>query len=186
MHIETSEMVEGSDPGMVARSAIRSQAARLGFLGALILILAGCGGGSVPARLKIGEPMPGFSLEALDGSKVDSGSLAGKPVVLNFWATWCQPCLKEIPELIELAEGGVQVVGIALDEEGARTVQPFVQSHGMRYTILLGNQKVFLSMGGIGIPYTLVLDSSLRVANIYRGVTTREKIEQDVNRVSTS
>ncbi len=138
----------------------------------------------MPARLAVGDPLPGFSLAALDGSQVDSGSLAGKPVVLNFWATWCQPCLREIPELGALAEDDrLEVVGIALDEEGQAAVQPFVQSHGMRYRILLGNQEVFLSMGGIAIPYTLVLDPDLRLVNVYRGPAKRADLERDVERI---
>ncbi len=150
----------------------------------LLLLFAACGGDAgMPARLAIGDPLPSFSLQALDGSEVDSGSLTGKTVVLNFWATWCQPCLKEIPELQQLATDDLlEVVGIALDEEGARAVLPFVLSHRMRYKILLGNQEVFLAMGGIGIPYTLLVDESLRIVNVYRGPTTREKILGDLEK----
>ncbi len=146
-----------------------------------LLVLTACGGGSgMPAKIAVGDPLPGFSLPALDGSQVDSGSFAGKVVVLNFWATWCQPCLREIPELRQLAaDDRLEVVGIALDEEGEGAVRPFVQSHDMRYTILLGNQEVFLAMGGIAIPYTLVVGPSLRIVNIYRGPATRDQIMQD-------
>ncbi len=153
-----------------------------------LLILTACGGDAgMPARLAVGDPLPSFSLPALDGSEVDGASLAGKPVVLNFWATWCQPCLKEIPELRELArDERVQVVGVALDEEGARAVQPFVQTHGMRYLILLGDQETFLSMGGIAIPYTLVLDADLKVAGLYRGPATLEAIEKDLEGILAS
>ncbi len=149
----------------------------------LILVLAACGGDSgMPARMAVGDPLPAFSIKALDGSEVDSGSLAGdKVVVLNFWATWCQPCLKEIPELIQLAtDDRLEVVGVALDEEGEPAVRPFVQSHGMDYRILLGDQALFQRMGGFSIPYTLVLDPSLRVINIYRGPATRADIERDL------
>ena len=158
------------------------------FLGLLLLIvlLAACGGSGVPARLAVGDPLPEFTLPALDGSQVDSGSLAGKAVVLNFWATWCQPCLTEIPELKQLAGDGFQVVGIALDQEGEPAVRPFVRSHGMSYRILLGNQAVFQRLGGIAIPYTLVLDPSLKVVNIYRGPARRSDLEQDLVKISTA
>ncbi len=152
---------------------------------AVLLLLTACGGDAgMPARLAIGDPLPEFSLPALDGSEVASASLAGQPVVLNFWATWCQPCLQEIPELKELAaDERLEVVGIALDEEGQRAVQPFVQSHGMRYRILLGNQEVFSAMGGLAIPYTLVLDPSLRIVNLYRGPAKRADVERDLERI---
>jgi thiol-disulfide isomerase/thioredoxin len=153
------------------------------LLPVVVLALAGCGDG-VPERLTVGGQLPEFSLESLAGTKFDSSSLAGKAVVVNFWATWCQPCLKEIPELNELAAGGrVEVVGIALDEEGELAVKPFALSHGMEYTILLGNQKVFQRMGGFSIPYTLVVDGSQRVVNIYRGPATRTDIEEDLKKI---
>lgn len=146
------------------------------------LVLVGCWGGSIGSgRLAIGAPAPAFSLPALDGSTVESSKLTGKPLVLNFWATWCQPCLKEIPELKALAGSGqVNVVGVALDEEGRSTVAPFVERHQIAYTILLGNQSVLQRFAGFGIPHTVVLDSAWRVLNVYRGPTTRAAIESDI------
>ena len=155
---------------------------RVGAVVAALLLLTACGDSGMPARLAIGDPLPTFSLPALDGSEVDSSSLAGRPVILNFWATWCQPCLKEIPELKDLAtDDRVEVVGIALDEEGARAVRPFVENHDMRYLILLGNQEIFQRMGGLTIPFTLVLDPDLQVSNFYRGPATREDIDRDLD-----
>ncbi len=152
------------------------------MLAGIALLLSACGGDAgMPARIAIGDPLPEFSLPALDGSQVDSGSLAGRVTVLNFWATWCQPCLREIPELRALAaDDRLQVVGVALDEEGAAAVQPFVQSHDMHYRILLGNQEVFSAMGGLAIPYTLVVDPSLRIVNVYRGPATRDNVVKDL------
>ncbi|MCP3963358.1 MAG: TlpA family protein disulfide reductase [bacterium] len=153
----------------------------------LVCVVAACGDSGVPARLDVGSPVPEFNLPALEGGEVASGSLVGEVVVLNFWATWCQPCLKEIPELKELAtDDRLRVVGIALDDEGVRVVRPFVESHGMDYTILLGDQEIFQRMGGITIPYTLVLDRSQNVVNVYRGPATRSDIEQDLERIDTA
>lgn len=133
--------------------------------------------------MRVGNQMPEFSLPSLAGETVASASLAGEPTVLNFWATWCQPCLKEIPELIELADQGVRVVGIALDQEGEVAVRPFVEKQGMDYTILLGNQEVFQRMGGLAIPYTLVLDASQKVISIHRGAASRADLESDLARI---
>lgn len=147
------------------------------------LILAACGA-EPPPRIRIGSQMPEFSLPSLAGQRIDSDSLSGKAMVLNFWATWCQPCLKEIPELVELAaDDRLAVVGIALDQEGEAAVRPFVEKHGMDYTILLGDQDIFSRMGGLSIPYTLVLDASQQVVNIYRGPATRDDIERDLARI---
>ena len=151
----------------------------LSFLFAVML--AGCGGGAGPEEVALGSPAPKLSLQSLDGQTVDSASLKGQPVVLNFWATWCAPCLKEIPELKEFAAaGGAKVVGVALDEEGAKAVKPFVEQHGINYTILLGNEETFTRFGGGGVPYTLLLDASQRVVKIYRGPVTREALERDL------
>ncbi len=141
--------------------------------------------GSEPApRVTIGKKIPAFSLPSLAGSEVSSSALEGQMVVLNFWATWCQPCLKEIPELIELSKDErFAVVGIALDTEGERAVRPFVERMGMDYTILLGDQEIFQGMGGYSIPYTLVLDATQTVINVYRGPATRSDIEKDLEKV---
>jgi thiol-disulfide isomerase/thioredoxin len=156
----------------------------LSSLFVLTLCFAGCSTSeseSDPASVVVGGQAPSFSLTSLDGTTVKSGALKGNVVVLNFWATWCQPCMSEIPELKQLAASSkAKVVGIALDQDGAKTVKPFVASHEINYTVLVGNEEVFQRFNGLGIPYTLVLDSSQRIVKIYRGPTTREELEQDL------
>jgi len=137
--------------------------------------------------MAVGNALPTFALKNLEGETITHDRLAGKPLVLNFWATWCSPCLKEIPDLKAVAaESEVQVVGIALDEEGRRAVAPFVEAHGIPYPILLGNQEVFRRFDGFGIPYTLVVDAQQRVAKIYRGVTDLESLRADLQRLAES
>ncbi len=144
------------------------------------VLLAGCV--QAPERLTVGAVAPHFELTSLEGPSLDSRKLLGRNIVLNFWATWCLPCLREIPELIRLSEevDSVEVVGIALDAEGADAVRPFVAKHGIQYTVLLGSEEVFQRFNGLTIPYTLVLDPSHRVVNIYSGPVTRAAIERDL------
>src|ERR1041384_4560549 len=125
----------------------------------LVLLFSGCGTSEPdPASVVVGSQAPTFALTSLDGATIDSSSLKGTPVVLNFWATWCQPCMTEIPELKQLAANSkVKVVGIALDQDGVKTVQPFVTSHQINYTVLVGTEEVFQRFNGLGIPYTLLL-----------------------------
>ena len=158
-------------------------------VGTVALFLASCGGTSEESgSVEIGQRAPGFSLKAIDGSTVASRSLQGKIVVLNFWATWCGPCVKELPDLQQVAaSSGAKVVGIALDEDGVKSVKPFVEQHGLHqaanYTFLLGDQQLFERFNGLNIPYTLLLDQEQRVVKVYRGPTTREILEQDVQAI---
>jgi cytochrome c biogenesis protein CcmG/thiol:disulfide interchange protein DsbE len=151
----------------------------------LVLSFSGCGTSEPdPASVVVGSQAPNFSLMSLDGTTVKSTALKGSVVVLNFWATWCQPCMGEIPELKQFAAGSnAKVIGIALDQEGAKTIRPFVANNKINYTVLVGDEEVFQRFNGIGIPYTLVLDTSQRIVKIYRGPTTREALEQDLKTI---
>lgn len=144
----------------------------------------GCGT-APPPRLEVGDLAPSFSLRTLDDTRLDSSALHGRVTVLNFWATWCQPCLAEIPELSALAASGrAEVVGIALDSEGAAALRPFIAEQGIEYTVLLGDQDLFTSFNGFSIPYTLVLDAAWRVVNLYRGPATLVELERDLDALS--
>jgi|GEM_PF-811830 len=152
----------------------------------LALLLTGCGTSDPdPASVVVGSQSPGFSLMSLDGTTVKSSDLKGAVVVLNFWATWCQPCMSEIPELKQMATSSkAKVIGIALDQEGVKTIKPFVASNNINYTVLVGDEEVFQRFNGVGIPYTLVLDPSQRIVKIYRGPTTKAALEQDLKTIS--
>ncbi|HVF43023.1 MAG TPA: TlpA disulfide reductase family protein [Pyrinomonadaceae bacterium] len=141
---------------------------------------AGCASGQAvkPEDVVVGNTIPDFSLESLDGKTVSKDSLKGEPVVLNFFASWCTNCRAEIPELKQVAAGSkVKVVGIALDETGVETVKPFVESQGINYPVLIGDQDTFQQFNGVAIPYTIVLDGSQRIVKIYRGHAAREELE---------
>jgi thiol-disulfide isomerase/thioredoxin len=154
------------------------------------LLLFGCGGGGgEPAEVAVGNHAPDFTLESMDGSTVKSGSLKGEVVVLNFWATYCQPCRNEIPELNEFAaSSGAKVVGIALDSDGAATVRQYERETNLKlnYTVLLGNEDVFQRFNGVGIPYTLVLDKSQRIVSIHRGPVSKAMLEEDLSKIGQS
>lgn len=148
----------------------------------LLLAALACGTTEDP-EIRVGGPIPEFSLPLLDGGEVSNQTLAGRPAVINFWATWCRPCLKEIPALNTLAtDSELRVVGIALDENGADAVRPFVKEHGIGYTVALGNEEVFSRFQGFAIPYTLVLDAESRVVSRYEGLIDLDQLERDLVR----
>ncbi len=148
-------------------------------LALVALLAAGCPGGT---SLETGDPAPEFELPSLDGATVSSQSLLGRPVVLNFWATWCVPCRSEIPVLQSLEAAGVQVVAIAIDDEGEELVRPFVEQYRPGYTVLLGNGEIFRRFGGSSIPYTLVLDGTQEIVAIHRGLIGPRMVQRDLRR----
>ena len=172
------------------RSTIRLPArlrldATLPALVGILLLAAACQGARHP-DIRIGETIPEFELPALGGTTVSSSSYAGRPVVLNFWATWCRPCIKEIPTFKAIAEdSAVQVVTIAIDDKGAGIVQPFVDRHGISYPVLLGDKMIFERFGGRAIPYTLVLDAGLRIVSLHRGYVSLRSLERDLRRAES-
>jgi len=129
---------------------------------------------------------PAFTLRDLDGSPVSLADFRGKVVVLNFWATWCPPCRREIPDFIDLQEEygsrGVQIVGIALDEP--EKVQAFARQNGMNYPVLLGSDEVSMKYGGIeGIPTTFIIDKNGRIVNRFEGFRPREVFETEIKQL---
>ena len=153
-------------------------------LAVLLLALASC----TPRHpdVQVGQRVPDFRLATLGGGEAAIEDFAGKPVVLNFWATWCGPCVKEIPALQSLdRSSAVQVVTIALDDEGASVVRPFVERHGIEYPVLLGDIPLLKRFNGNAIPYTLVLDASLQVVRIHRGLVSLRTLERDLQRAAS-
>ena len=151
----------------------------------LAVCLSACGGDAPdPSSVVVGADLPDFTLNTIDGKTLKGSSLKGEVVILNFWATWCGPCQGEIPELNKIAAtSGVKVVGVALDEDGMKTIKPYLETHPINYTVLLGNSEIFQRFNGVGIPYTLVVDRSQRIVKIYRGPATRESLEGDLKMI---
>ncbi len=109
----------------------------------------------------------------------------GKPMVVYFWATWCKPCLKEVPELIKLYDEyrakGVVVLGIAVDN--ADKVQAFMKERNVNYPVLVGgNEAIDLSkkLGNKigGLPFTLIVDKQGNVVKTYLGEVTKANLEE--------
>ncbi len=149
-------------------------------------LLAACQVTPRHADVRRGETLPAFQLPALNGEKVSSENYLGQPVVLNFWATWCGPCVKEIPTLQALhRDPSARVISIAIDKQGESIVRPFVEKHGIDYPVLIGDVEVFRRYNGTGIPYTLVLDSSLKIVKMHRGYVSLRSLERDLRRAAS-
>jgi peroxiredoxin len=133
------------------------------------------------------KPAPAFQLQDLRGGSSSLALYQGKTVLLNFWATWCVPCLQEIPELIRLQEsieGPFTIIGIAVASGSREDVKNFVDEHGINYSILLDpEQKVYRDYRLIGLPASFLLDPRGRIMKTYIGPQTYESLLKDVQRV---
>jgi len=151
-------------------------------------LIASAEAATTPAAASKAPPMattlPEFSLENRDGKKQSVRSWPGKAMIVNFWATWCAPCRKEIPLLKEIskndAKDGFQVVGIAIDSRDE--VLKYADSIKMDYPILIGEQDGLafaeaLGVSSAGLPFTVFTDTKGRIVTILMGELTRAKAD---------
>ncbi|HTX99828.1 MAG TPA: TlpA disulfide reductase family protein [Bacteroidota bacterium] len=132
---------------------------------------------------------PAFRLTDIQGRPVALSDFRGKVVILDFWATWCPPCRREIPDFISLQsrykDKGLQIVGVALDEP--EKVGAFAKSWGMNYPVLLGNDEVSALYGGIsGIPTTFIIDRKGNIVEKFEGFTDKSVFESEIQRLLSS
>jgi peroxiredoxin len=138
---------------------------------------------SKPAASTTGQA-PDFSVSDLQGKKITLSSYQGKVVLLDFWATWCAPCLEEIPHFVDmqkkLGPQGFQAIGISMDDD-VKPVQKFYQEHRLNYPVALGTNELTQSYGGIlGLPVTLVINRDGMIRKKFVGATDPAHIEDEV------
>ncbi len=130
-----------------------------------------------------GKKAPDFSLKTSDGKTVQLSQLKGKVVLLNFWATWCGPCRREIPDFLEAYKQnkgkGFEIVGVALDEEGWKAVGPFVKQYKVSYPVVIGNGKLVQEYGNFElIPTTFLIDKQGTIVHTWTGLVKKAELEQ--------
>jgi len=124
---------------------------------------------------EVDRPVPPFELKALDGTTVDAEALDGKPWVVNFWATWCSPCIEEMPAMNTawrtLEPAGLGMLAVNVGESRA-AIEAFVERVPIDFPILLGDgARTLPDWGARALPTTLVLDRSGRI--VYEAVGPR-------------
>jgi thiol-disulfide isomerase/thioredoxin len=140
--------------------------------------------GAVNAPISADDPdmRPLFSLLGTDGETHNISQWDGKVLAINFWATWCGPCRKEIPEFIEMqneyGDAGVQFVGVAIDS--LEKVTAYSKEFGINYPLLVGDEDAiavgFAYGNDIGaLPYTAIVDRSGRIVLRKQGVLTHDE-----------
>jgi peroxiredoxin len=131
---------------------------------------------------KPGTAAPDFALQSLDGKTVHLSDFRGKAVLLNFWATWCEPCKLEMPWFVELEKQfgpqGLAVVGVAMDDSGKDKIANFAKEMGVNYPVLLGKESVGDEYGGLEyLPTSFYIDRDGKVVQRVFGLRSRSDIE---------
>jgi thiol-disulfide isomerase/thioredoxin len=146
----------------------------MGRLTALLLVLA-C------SLAQAGE----FSLTDINGKTHKLSDYKGKWVLVNLWATWCPPCLEEIPDLIALQDShkNLVVIGLAVDSGSKKEVIAFADDNLMSYPIVLGNEVSIKQLGSAEVlPSTYIYNPQGKLVKTHRGLITRETVESLIGR----
>ncbi len=167
------------------------------LLAASVVALAGCTKSAskeegaaepTPSLSAPAQAAPAWELRSVEGRLVKSTEFQGKVVILDFWATWCPPCRKEIPGFVELQkeyrDKGLVVVGVSLDEGSPEAVKAFIGQFGINYPIVMGTPEVVAAFGGVeGIPTTFILDRQGNIAGKHVGYAPKSDFENTIKKL---
>ena len=142
---------------------------------------------NVPRATPFAKPhlfAPDFTLPQLGGENLSLSTYRGKVVLLDFWATWCDPCREETPHFVELqhryGDRGLQIIGISMDD-GPEPVRAFYEQFHMNYPVLMGNAKTGELYGGVlGLPITFMIGRDGRIYAKHIGATDAAVFEKEI------
>jgi peroxiredoxin len=127
---------------------------------------------------------PDFTLRDSAGTAVKLSDYRGMIVLLDFWATWCHGCMTEIPWYIEFQKKyrarGLMVIGVSMDDDGWKSVKPFIAEHDVNYPVVIGNENLAKQYAVEQMPVTLLIDETGRIAESHSGVVNKEAFEADI------
>ncbi len=140
---------------------------RLALAGLVVALVTGAcsSGGAGKVGNRVGQQSPDFSVKTMDGQTVRLSDLRGKPVLVNFWATWCGPCTTELPNIEKayeaFAQDGLQVLALDnIDSDSIPSVRDYIRKFGLTFTIGLdeGNQVYDKTYAAFGLPTSVLID----------------------------
>jgi peroxiredoxin len=149
-----------------------------------LLIGAGVQPTDLTAAVNERKMAPNFSLDDSHGKTIQLSDFRGRVVLLDFWATWCHGCKTEIPWYMEFdnkyKENGLAVIGVSMDEDGWKSVKPFVAEHKINYPIVVGNQELGKLYSVETLPVTLLIDRDGKIAEAHMGMVEKAAFENEI------
>jgi peroxiredoxin len=158
-------VAEGSEIGFLLRSAISP---------------------SGPTAIPVSGAMaPDFSAMDSNGALLRLSDFRGRVTVLNFWASWCVPCTQETPWFVgfqrKYGGEGLTVIGVSLDDDGWKSVKPFIGGMGVNYRTILSSEQITRLYGGVeALPVTVIIDRSGRIAAVHTGLISHDDFENEI------
>ena len=127
---------------------------------------------------------PNFTLSDSKGASVRLSDYKGRVVLLDFWATWCHGCKTEIPWYREFQnkykDKGLSVIGVSMDEDGWKSVKPFIQENKMNYAVVIGNEDLAKLYAVDNLPVTLLIDRTGNIAVSHAGMVDKAAFENEI------
>ncbi len=145
--------------------------------------------GPVDAAVRSGQIIPNFKVVSTSGQTLSQDNYLGHVLILDFFATWCQPCRQSIPHLVEMnrkyGRQGLQILGLSVDEDGERVVKAFTDEFRVNYPLALAGNPTTVAFGVRSVPVMYLIDKKGRVAEIYRGYSGEmaRSLEQAIKRL---
>ena len=145
------------------------------------------GAGVRYGRATIGSPAPDVTFDTLDGSKQPLRAAFGKPLIVNFFATWCVPCKAELPLIesryVKLRSQGLTVLGVD-EQETPKAVRTFTHAHGVTYPIVIdGTGSAFDAYAGHAIPTSLFIDRNGVLQAVHVGYLTADILDDELQKI---
>lgn len=145
--------------------------------------------GPCDAAPRAGQSAPNFKVISTTGQTITQDNYRGHVLILDFFATWCQPCRKSIPHLVEMnrkyGKQGLQILGLSVDEEGEREVKTFTDEFRVNYPLAMAGDSTAAAFGVRSVPVMYLVDKKGTVVEVLRGFSdeTARSLEQSIKRL---